>query len=65
MNPINLLALKKILDAKVSIYNNPAFIAADPISVPHRFKLKQDIEIAAFFASDSSLIATYSVNIPV
>ncbi|MBK6818776.1 MAG: TIGR02757 family protein [Bacteroidetes bacterium] len=51
MNPINLLALKKILDAKVSIYNNPAFIAADPISVPHRFKLKQDIEIAAFFAA--------------
>lgn len=39
------------LDSKVEQYNNPAFIAADPISVPHHFRKKQDIEIAGFFAA--------------
>lgn len=32
-------------------YNQPSFISADPISVPHRFSKKADIEIAGFFAS--------------
>lgn len=32
-------------------YNQPSFILLDPISIPHRFTKKQDIEIAAFFAS--------------
>jgi uncharacterized protein (TIGR02757 family) len=43
--------LKDFLDAKVEEYNKPSFIKNDPISVPHRFSKKQDIEIAAFFAS--------------
>ncbi|RYY41626.1 MAG: TIGR02757 family protein [Chitinophagaceae bacterium] len=43
--------LQIFLDRKVSEYNRPSFIAADPISVPHRFKLKQDVEIAGFFAA--------------
>jgi uncharacterized protein (TIGR02757 family) len=43
--------LKKFLDQKVKEYNRPAFIAADPISVPHRFTKKQDIEIAGLFAA--------------
>lgn len=43
--------LKKLLDAKCSLYNHPLFIKDDPISIPHRFTKKQDIEIAAFFAS--------------
>ncbi|MES2881010.1 MAG: TIGR02757 family protein [Bacteroidota bacterium] len=43
--------LKIFLDKKVEEYNHPAFIAADPICVPHRFSKKQDVEIAAFFAS--------------
>jgi uncharacterized protein (TIGR02757 family) len=43
--------LKKLLDAKVAFYNNKSFIAADPISVPHSFTKKQDIEIAGFFAA--------------
>ncbi len=43
--------LKNFLDRKVAEYNRPGFIAADPISVPHRFAKKQDVEIAAFFAS--------------
>jgi uncharacterized protein (TIGR02757 family) len=43
--------LKDFLDKKVEEYNTPAFIGPDPISIPHRFRKKQDIEIAAFFAS--------------
>ena len=43
--------LKDFLDQKVLEYNTPAFIENDPISVPHFFTKKQDIEIAAFFAS--------------
>ncbi|HLK30217.1 MAG TPA: TIGR02757 family protein [Puia sp.] len=43
--------LKEFLDKKVDEYNQPFFIKDDPISVPHRFTKKQDIEIAAFFAS--------------
>lgn len=32
-------------------YNTKAFIAADPISIPHRFSILQDIEIAGLFAA--------------
>ncbi len=44
-------ALKQFLDNRILLYNTPAFIAADPISIPHRFSKKQDIEIAGFFAA--------------
>lgn len=44
-------ALKRFFDEKVAAYNQPSFVAADPISVPHRFSLPQDIEIAGFFAA--------------
>jgi len=43
--------LKTFLDKKVDEYNRPAFIKQDPISVPHRYSGKQDIEIAAFLAA--------------
>ena len=43
--------LKAFLDEKVARYNQPGFIAADPILIPHRFSKKQDIEIAGFFAA--------------
>jgi len=43
--------LKDFLDEKVFQYNNPDFITLDPISIPHRFSKKQDIEIAGFFAA--------------
>lgn len=39
------------LNEKVRLYNQPSFIAGDPVSVPHHFHKKQDIEIAAFFAA--------------
>lgn len=43
--------LRVFLDKKVAEYNRPAFIADDPISVPHSFTIRQDIEIAGFFAA--------------
>lgn len=43
--------LKIFLDSKVDFYNQPSFIAQDPVSIPHRFSKKQDIEIAGFFAA--------------
>ena len=43
--------LKDFLDRKVEEYNRPSFIEHDPISIPHLFSKKQDIEVAAFFAS--------------
>jgi len=43
--------LKTFLDEKVALYNSPRFIEKDPISIPHRFTKKQDIEIAGFFAA--------------
>lgn len=45
------LALKHFLDAKVSQYNRPEFIANDPVSIPHLFTKKQDIEIMGFWAA--------------
>jgi uncharacterized protein (TIGR02757 family) len=43
--------LKSYLDKKVDEYNQPFFIKDDPISIPHLFTKKQDIEIAGFFAA--------------
>jgi uncharacterized protein (TIGR02757 family) len=43
--------IKDFLDEKVALYNGPSFIELDPISIPHRFQKKQDIEIAGFFAA--------------
>lgn len=43
--------LKDFLDQKVAQFNQPDFITLDPISIPHRFSIKQDIEIAGFFAA--------------
>lgn len=43
--------LKELLDEKADEYNQPGFIASDPVSIPHRFKKKQDIEIAGLFAA--------------
>ena len=43
--------LKEFLDKKVDEYNQPSFILADPVCIPHLFTNKQDIEIAGFFAA--------------
>ena len=51
MKQNSILDLKSFLDSKVIQFNQPGFINNDPISIPHRFKKKQDIEIAGFFAA--------------
>lgn len=43
--------LKEFLDDKVNEFNTVNFIEPDPISVPHRYSIKEDIEIASFLAS--------------
>ena len=43
--------LKLFLNKKVDEYNQPSFIKYDPISIPHQFSKKQDIEIAGLFAA--------------
>jgi uncharacterized protein (TIGR02757 family) len=48
---LNKAELKEFLDEKVDLYNQPAFIESDPISIPHQFTKKQDIEIAGFLAA--------------
>ena len=44
-------SLEHFLNRKVEEYNTIDFIATDPISIPHLFSQKQDIEIAGFFAA--------------
>ena len=43
--------LKSFLDSKVEEYNRPGFIDSDPVSIPHEYEKKQDIEIAGLMAS--------------
>ena len=43
--------LKHFLDQAFKKYNRPSFIKNDPVSIPHLFIKKQDIEIAGFFAA--------------
>ena len=43
--------LKALLDEKTQQYNRPEFIADDPISFPHSFTRKEDVEIVALLAS--------------
>ncbi|MCL6266069.1 TIGR02757 family protein [Flagellimonas myxillae] len=44
-------ALKEFLDAKVEQYNHPKFLEDDPLQIPHRFTLKEDIEISGFLTA--------------
>lgn len=46
--------LKSFLDEKADQYNHPEFIENDPIQIPHRFSLKQDVEIVGFLAATIS-----------
>jgi len=46
--------LKEFLDEKVDKYNRPEFIETDPISIPHQYSTKEDIEISGFLAATIS-----------
>lgn len=43
--------IKEYLEEKVDAYNRKSFIENDPVSIPHRFTSKEDIEISAFLTS--------------
>lgn len=43
--------LKDFLDFYADKYNRPAFIPGDPIAIPHRFHILQDIEITGFWVA--------------
>ena len=43
--------LRVFLDAKVAQYNQPGFIANDPVCIPHLFDSQQDIEIMGLWAA--------------
>ena len=42
------------LDEKADFYENKLFIENDPLQIPHRFTLKEDIEISAFLTATIS-----------
>ncbi|MBX9851600.1 MAG: TIGR02757 family protein [Cytophagaceae bacterium] len=44
-------SLKSFLEEKYLQYNKPSFIPSDPVSIPHLFKKKQDIEIMGLWAA--------------
>lgn len=48
---MNRVALKAYLDEQVERFNQPDFIPADPISIPHLFTSLQDQEIMGFWVS--------------
>jgi len=43
--------LFSLLEENYNHFNQPAFIEPDPVSVPHLFTLKQDIEISGFLSA--------------
>lgn len=43
--------IKEFLDEKADRYNRPDFIESDPISVPHQYESKEDIEISGFLTA--------------
>jgi uncharacterized protein (TIGR02757 family) len=51
---LNKADLKEFLDEKVNQYNNSCFIESDPISIPHLYSKKEDIEISGFLSATIS-----------
>jgi uncharacterized protein (TIGR02757 family) len=43
--------LKDFLDEKVDLYNRPSFIKHDPVSIPHLYSRKEDIEVSGFLTA--------------
>ena len=54
MAKLNLSEIKSFLDYKADLYENQNFIENDPISIPHLFSTKEDIEISGFITSTIS-----------
>ena len=50
-NGIPATEIKVFLEEKYLQYNNPSFIEFDPVSIPHNFSDKHDIEISGFLTA--------------
>jgi len=50
----DLALIKEFLDSKLPSYNQKKFIENDPISIPHLFSKKEDIEISGFLTATIS-----------
>ncbi len=50
-NGMDVSEMKHCLDTLAGKYNNRSFIESDPISIPHRFTDKHDVEISAFLTA--------------
>jgi uncharacterized protein (TIGR02757 family) len=50
----NPIYIKNLLDQMVDEYNRLDFITDDPVSIPHRFSEKEDIEISGFLTATIS-----------
>ena len=48
---LSFIETRDLLEENFLLYNQPSFIASDPISIPHLYSKKQDIEIAGFLAA--------------
>jgi hypothetical protein len=57
-NGIPAAEIKQFLEEKYLQYNNPSFIPFDPVSIPHSFTHRHDIEISGF------LFALYFFPLP-
>jgi uncharacterized protein (TIGR02757 family) len=51
VKPDRISYLREFFDEKLLQFNQSNFIESDPISIPHQFKKKQDIEIAGLIAA--------------
>tara|TARA_Y100000031_G_C8035053_1_gene298947 strand:+ start:459 stop:641 length:183 start_codon:yes stop_codon:yes gene_type:complete len=49
MKPRKLIKIKNLLESELERFDSESFITNDPVSIPHRFTEKQDIEITGFF----------------
>ena len=50
-NPALLQEWRDFFEPILKQFNQPGFIASDPVSIPHRYNRKEDIEIAGFLTA--------------
>lgn len=48
---MNFEGIRALLEEKTILYNQPDFIPSDPISIPHLFSRREDIEISGFLVA--------------
>ena len=63
-NSSDLMIIKDLLDESYFKYNRKSFIENDPISIPHRYTKKEDIEIAAFIIATAQKTRSPSTQRP-